>query len=41
MGERYFEEMQSIFSIGDSDKPPTYEVSQQMEYLERVIKETM
>ncbi|XP_026809782.1 cytochrome P450 4C1-like isoform X1 [Rhopalosiphum maidis] len=38
---KVFEELQSIFSIGDQNRSPTYEDLQQMEYLERVIKETL
>ncbi|XP_001948141.4 cytochrome P450 4C1-like [Acyrthosiphon pisum] len=40
---KVFEELQSIFSTGDGDhsRPLTYEDLQQMEYLERVIKETL
>ncbi|VVC29239.1 Hypothetical protein CINCED_3A013937 [Cinara cedri] len=38
---KVLEELQSIFSVGDHDRPPTYEDLQQMEYLERVIKETL
>lgn len=36
-----FEEIESIFSTGDYNRLPTYEDLQQMEYLERVIKETL
>lgn len=36
-----FEELQSIFSTGDCNRTPTYEDLLQMEYLERVIKETL
>jgi len=36
-----FEEQQSIFSIGDHNRPVTYNDLIQMEYLERVIKETL
>ncbi|XP_050431369.1 cytochrome P450 4C1-like [Adelges cooleyi] len=39
--ENVFREISSIFSVDDSDRPPTYEDLQKMEYLERVIKETM
>ncbi|XP_050427251.1 cytochrome P450 4C1-like [Adelges cooleyi] len=35
------QEINSIFSAGDPNRPPTYEDLQKMEYLERVIKETM
>lgn len=36
-----FEELQSIFAVGVHDRTPTYDDLQQMEYLERVIKETL
>ncbi|VVC25919.1 Cytochrome P450,Cytochrome P450, E-class, group IV [Cinara cedri] len=39
--DKVFEEIQTIFSTGDRDRPPTYEDMQQMTYLERVIKETL
>ncbi|XP_050434178.1 cytochrome P450 4g15-like [Adelges cooleyi] len=38
---KVFNEINSIFSSGDSNRPPTYEDIQKMDYLERVIKETM
>ncbi|XP_050440099.1 cytochrome P450 4g15-like [Adelges cooleyi] len=36
-----YQEINSIFLNGDLSRPPTYEDLQKMEYLERVIKETM
>lgn len=36
-----FEELQSIFSVGDYERVPTYDDLLQMEYLDRVIKETL
>ncbi|XP_050434190.1 cytochrome P450 4V2-like [Adelges cooleyi] len=36
-----YQEINSIFSDGNLNRPPTYEDLQKMEYLERVIKETM
>lgn len=41
IGLQVFEELQTIFSTGNKNRQPTYEDLQQMEYLERVIKETL
>ncbi|XP_050444443.1 cytochrome P450 4C1-like [Adelges cooleyi] len=38
---KVLEELLTIFSSGDPDRQPTYDDLQNMEYLERVIKETM
>ncbi|XP_050431497.1 cytochrome P450 4C1-like [Adelges cooleyi] len=38
---KVLEELLTIFSSGDPDRPPTYEDLQKMVYLERVIKETL
>jgi len=38
---KVFEELQSIFHDDDPDRSPTFEDLQRMEYLERVIKETL
>ncbi|XP_050444378.1 cytochrome P450 4C1-like isoform X3 [Adelges cooleyi] len=38
---KVLEELLTIFSTGDPDRPPTYEDLQKMDYLERVIKETL
>ncbi|XP_050440094.1 cytochrome P450 4C1-like [Adelges cooleyi] len=39
--QNVYQETNSIFSDGDFNRSPTYEDLQKMEYLERVIKETM
>ncbi|XP_022172371.1 cytochrome P450 4C1-like isoform X2 [Myzus persicae] len=39
--DKVFKEQESIFSIGDRNRPVTYNDLVQMEYLERVIKETL
>ncbi|XP_050444345.1 cytochrome P450 4C1-like [Adelges cooleyi] len=38
---KVLEELLAIFSAGDPDRQPTYEDLQKMQYLERVIKETL
>ncbi|XP_050444381.1 cytochrome P450 4C1-like isoform X2 [Adelges cooleyi] len=38
---KVWEELLAIFSSGDPDRQPTYEDLQKMDYLERVIKETL
>ncbi|XP_050434177.1 cytochrome P450 4C1-like [Adelges cooleyi] len=39
--QNVYQEINSIFSAGDFNRSPTHEDLQKMEYLERVIKETM
>ncbi|XP_026805956.1 cytochrome P450 4C1-like [Rhopalosiphum maidis] len=39
--DKVFKELESIFSNGDRNRPVTYNDLLQMEYLERVIKETL